>query len=227
MSALASYRGSLRVAADGPEHPRIAEAAAEHIRERLLNLLVGGARVLVEEGFGGEHHAAQAKAALRGLLVDEGLLDRMWLLSCAESFERRDLGFRHGAHRRNAGSDRLAVGDDRARSTLAEATAEFGTAQFEVVAQNEQQRRGRIDVDIPSPPIHPQGKGSHGQEDTPVSGRWGLWALGSRLLALGSGLGLGPLYFEAARRFSMSGSAASTTSPTICRLRAVTYSIVS
>src|SRR5262245_58333118 len=95
MSALASYRGSLRVAADGPEHPRIAEAAAEHIRERLLNLLVGGARVLVEEGCGGEHHAAQAKAALRGLLVDEGLLDRMWLLSCAESFERRDLGFRN------------------------------------------------------------------------------------------------------------------------------------
>jgi hypothetical protein len=35
------------------------------------------ARVSIEEGLGGPNYAIEEEAALRGLLVDEGLLDRV------------------------------------------------------------------------------------------------------------------------------------------------------
>ena len=54
------------------------------------NLLVGGCGLLIEERLCGEDHAAQAEAALRGLLVDERLLKRVRPLRRAEAFERGD-----------------------------------------------------------------------------------------------------------------------------------------
>src|SRR5688572_24529949 len=208
---------------DRLEHAHVAEAAAQDPGERLLNLLVGGARVLVEERFGGEHHTAQTEAALRGLLVDEGLLNRMQFLRCAETLERGDLGARHRADRRDAGPDGLAVRDHRARAALAEAAAELGAAQFEVVAQDEQQRRGWIDVHGPRAPVHLQCQGGHGREDTAgdVVGGDACVALNTRAARRG----IPRPYW--ARRFSMSGRAASTTSPTVWRLRALTNSSVS
>src|SRR5262245_2117838 len=77
-----------RVPLDRTHHPRVHEAAAQHGRERLLNVGVGCLRVLIEERLRREDHAAQAEAALRRPLVDEGLLDRMRLLGRAQPFER-------------------------------------------------------------------------------------------------------------------------------------------
>ena len=71
--------------------------------------VVGRARILVEERLGGQDDAAQAEAALRGLLVDERLLNRMRLLGRAQAFERRDLGTGDRADRRDARPDGLAV----------------------------------------------------------------------------------------------------------------------
>ena len=76
-SAAASCAPPVRVAADRLQHPGVDEAAAQHARQRLLHLGVGGARIAVEQRLGGQDHAAQAEAALRGLLVDERLLQRM------------------------------------------------------------------------------------------------------------------------------------------------------
>jgi hypothetical protein len=50
----------------------VREAPAEHGRHRLVNLFVGRLRILVEKRLGGENHAVEAEAALRGLRVDEG-----------------------------------------------------------------------------------------------------------------------------------------------------------
>ena len=71
---------------------RVREAAAEHAGHRLLDLGVARLRVLIEERLRREDDAVQAEAALRRLLVDERLLNRMRLLDGAEPFERRDLG---------------------------------------------------------------------------------------------------------------------------------------
>ncbi len=108
---------------------------------------VGGARVLVEEGLGGQDDAAQAEAALGGLFVDERLLNRMRLLGCPEALERRDRSRADLADRRDTRADRTSVGEHRARAALALAAAELRPAKGEIVAQDVEQRRRGIDVD--------------------------------------------------------------------------------
>ena len=66
------------------EHAHVGEAAAENAGHGALDLLVAGFGIFVEEGFGGHDDRIQAKAALRGLLVDESLLDRVRLVEGAE-----------------------------------------------------------------------------------------------------------------------------------------------
>ena len=65
---------------------------------------------------------------------------------CRQAFERGDLGALHRRHRPDARPDRLAVDDHRARAALAEPAAEPRTLQAEIVAQDVEQRRRRIDV---------------------------------------------------------------------------------
>ena len=56
----------------------------------MLDFRLAGFRILVEEGFGGQDHAVQAEAALGGLLIDEGLLNRVGFFGGAEAFEGHD-----------------------------------------------------------------------------------------------------------------------------------------
>ena len=78
---------------------------------------------------------------MRSLRVDEGLLQRMWGIDTAEPFERDDLAPFRQPDRQRAGAGRLAVDQYGAGAAFAEAAAEFRTAETEVVAQEEQQRR--------------------------------------------------------------------------------------
>jgi hypothetical protein len=73
-------------------------AAAEVAAERGLDVVVGGVRVAVDEGFGRHHHAGCAVAALDGALGDERLLQRMHRTVRREPFD---------------GRHRVAVGRDR------------------------------------------------------------------------------------------------------------------
>jgi hypothetical protein len=50
------------------------EAPAQDVRQRLLELSLGRMRLLIQQRFGGQEHAAQTKTALRRLLLDEHLL---------------------------------------------------------------------------------------------------------------------------------------------------------
>ena len=68
-------------------------------------------------------------------------------------FERGDLGALDRFHRRDAGSHRLPFDDHRAGSALAEAAAELGTVQFQIVAQDVEQRRRRIEVQRMARPL--------------------------------------------------------------------------
>ena len=77
-------RGALNRA----KHANMCKAAAENTRKRLLNLVIGSFRILVEESFRGHNHGVNAEAALRGLLFDERALKRMRLFERADAFER-------------------------------------------------------------------------------------------------------------------------------------------
>src|SRR4029453_3940555 len=62
---------------DRLHHPRIGSAAAKMAVHVGANLRFGGARLLCEQLGALDQHAVVAVTALRRLLVDEGLLQRM------------------------------------------------------------------------------------------------------------------------------------------------------
>src|SRR5439155_1733599 len=95
---------------------------------------------------GGDGHAADAKGALHGLLIDERFLNRMRLRARSQTFERRDLRARDIRYRRDTGPDCLTLDNDRATAALTESAAEFRTAEFQIVAEDIQQRRRWIRV---------------------------------------------------------------------------------
>src|SRR5260370_5490332 len=71
-------------------HAQVAAAAAEISVEGLLDLVIGGMRIFIEEPFRGHDHAVHAVTALRGLLFDAGRPNRVRMLERAQAFERRD-----------------------------------------------------------------------------------------------------------------------------------------
>ena len=75
-------------------------------RQRLPDLRVAGVRVLIEEGLGGQDDAVQAEAALRRLLVDERLLDRVGLLDVPSPSSVVISAPSTRPDRRDAGADR-------------------------------------------------------------------------------------------------------------------------
>src|SRR5579883_955829 len=111
----------------------MSEAAAQHAGQGALNLGLGGFGVLVEESFGGHNDAVDAKPALRGAFLNEGLLKRVRMGGRPDSLKRDDFLALHGFHGGEAGANGAAVCDDGTGSALAEAAAEFGAVQGEVV----------------------------------------------------------------------------------------------
>src|SRR6266852_8338202 len=77
-------------------------AAAEIVRQLRFDLQFRRLWVVREQGSGLHDHAVDAVAALHGLLVDEGLLDRVRMLVRTEPFERHDLSIGDRGERRYA-----------------------------------------------------------------------------------------------------------------------------
>src|SRR5262245_44207924 len=94
---------------------------------------------------GGHHdHAVDAVAALRGLLVDEGLLQRMQLVEGAEPLDCYNLLFPNILNRRHTGARWLSVKQHGAGATLPKATSKLRTVKSEIVAKHIKQRRVRL-----------------------------------------------------------------------------------
>ena len=64
------------------------EAAAKHAREGPLDVAIGWTGIRVDERLDCQNDATQAETALRGLLVDERLLERVWLVDGPESLAK-------------------------------------------------------------------------------------------------------------------------------------------
>ena len=106
-------------AADRLDDLRVAGAAADVAAERVLDRL-GVVRAAVRDvALGGEHHPGRAEAALRGVVVDERLLDRREALGCAEPLDRRDLAAVRVGDGEEARAARLAVDEHRAGAAAA------------------------------------------------------------------------------------------------------------
>ena len=88
-----------------------------------------GMRVLLQEGGDRHDHPVRAVAALRGLVLDERLLQRVRLLDRAEPLERGDRLVRSRVDRRDARANRLAADVDGAGPALREPAAEARPVQ--------------------------------------------------------------------------------------------------
>jgi hypothetical protein len=104
----------------------VRSAPAKLISERVLDVLAGGISIAIQQRLCRHDYAARAVTALGSLLVDECLLQRVQLLTGAQSFERDDWVFSDVAHGNRACPNELATHDGGACPTLSEPAPNFG-----------------------------------------------------------------------------------------------------
>ena len=118
----------------------VPRAAAQIARNRLLDPLAAGVRILVEQRLRRHQDARRAIAALRAAQVGERGLQRVQRRPAGEAFDRLD-GLALAFDRQHeAGEQRLSVHQHGARAALAQFAAVLGAGQVEVLAQHLEQR---------------------------------------------------------------------------------------
>ena len=100
---------------------------------------------LVDAGDAGHDLPGRAIAALEGVALDEGGLQRMKLIALRQAFDGRDLAPLHERGEREARFHALAVHQHRAGAALAEAAAFLRAGEMQVLAQSVEQRGARIE----------------------------------------------------------------------------------
>src|SRR5437879_3958529 len=134
-------------------------AAAKIALERLFYVVVARLRILFQERRSGHDHAIRAVRALRSLLVDEGLLERVESIGLAEALERGDrlvTYVRNGCH---ACADRRIAQMDGACSTLRQSTSKLRPVELQVISEDVQQRRVGRDINNVLLSVHRQCEG--------------------------------------------------------------------
>jgi hypothetical protein len=139
----------------------VSEAPAQNASQSFADFLVRSFRFIVQNSFGGQNDATQAKSALSGPFVNESLLNWVRFLRCAEPFNRRDFILANSAQWHHTRSNYLAAQNYSAGSTLGHAASELGAAQPDLVAENEKQRRFRFQFYGVQLAIHSEGNPAH------------------------------------------------------------------
>src|SRR2546425_1056963 len=119
----------------------IAGAPAEVAFQLVADLLLGGARIALEELGGRQDHARRAEAALQAMLLPEALLDRMEIAVLGEPFDGRDRRAVRLHREERARLHRLPVHEDGARAALARIAAHVRAGETHGLADvvNEQE----------------------------------------------------------------------------------------
>ena len=112
------------------------------------NFLFGGFGFCVEQSLRAHHHARNAITALRGFLIDEGLLQFVWLAVFHEAFGGGHLAAGDRSNREDAGESRATIHMHHAGAALTETAPEFRAVQAKIVSQNVKQRRRRVVIDF-------------------------------------------------------------------------------
>src|SRR5258708_5924274 len=123
-----SSRHLLSRAPNRAKHASMREATAQNTRHSFLDFLFRRLGIFIQKSFGGHNDAIQQKAALRGLSLNDRFRDGIRLADGAEPFESNDPTPRPESHRRDAGANRLAFHQDRARSALSQPATKFRAA---------------------------------------------------------------------------------------------------
>src|SRR5262249_12627847 len=125
---------------DCAQNAVVAAAATDVVVKRAGDLGAGRRRIAVEQRLRRDEDAAQAIAALAGLLVEQRPLQRMRPLGRAEALDGGDPLAGHAPDRLGAGFCRRAVDQHHAAAALLEPAAEPRADEAELVAQHGEQR---------------------------------------------------------------------------------------
>jgi len=126
---------------------RIRPAAANVAGKRLVDVLVGWIGNLFEQHGCAHNLSRLAIPALRYVYLKPGALQGMAQVG-RESLDSGDFFSRSPRHRSHTRAHRLAINMDRARSALSHTTAVLGPGQFQVFAQDPEQRSRRINIHV-------------------------------------------------------------------------------
>src|SRR5258708_36207177 len=109
-------------------------ASANQPVERLDDLILGGTGVLIDERFAVEHRSADAERALRGLLFDEGSLNRVRIFGRTQALDRSDFMAPNGRHRPSTGANRHPIEEHRAGAALCRPASELRPIELTIFA---------------------------------------------------------------------------------------------
>src|SRR5882757_2358710 len=119
----------------------VAGTAADIAGEVMANFALGRVGVLGEQLPDRHDHAGRAEAALQGVVLMEGRLNRMQSAAAGrEPFDRRDRRTvrHHGENR--TGLDRLSIDIDGAGAALRSVAADMGSCEAEIVSKQMNQK---------------------------------------------------------------------------------------
>src|SRR5260370_10416438 len=131
----------------GGHDARVGPGGADVALHGAPDLGLGGVRSLFQQAHGGDDHAGRAIAALHGVGLDEGFLQRMQAAVLFQAFYSGDLFSGHRDSARNARPHGRSIDEDRARSALALAAAILAAGEFQFVAQDPEEHTVRVDFE--------------------------------------------------------------------------------
>ena len=133
-------------------------------------------RIVLQQVDRRHDHARRAIAALQAVLFPEALLHRMQLPFRREAFDRRHRRA-VGLHREDRARLRApAVDEHGARAALARVTADMGSGEIEMLAQEMHEQRARLDVRLAHLAVDGDGDWDHrGANPSPNSPPRLLW----------------------------------------------------
>src|SRR6185295_19992878 len=116
-------------------------AAADVSVKRLRNLRARGLGVFIEQRLGRNQDTGKAIAALAGLLVEKGLLQRMRVFAAAQTLDGDDRFSRDAPDRFCATFLRCTVDQNHATAALFEPAAKAGAHETKFITQHVEERR--------------------------------------------------------------------------------------
>src|SRR2546428_2945510 len=153
---------------DRGDHLRVARTPAEVARDRVADLLLGGLRVVVEQGRRRHQHAGNAEPALRHAVADERVLDGRERSRPRQPLDRRDRAPARLHRQHEAARHEPAVEVDGARAAVAGPAALLGAGETEVLAERVEQRHVRLHERLHRLAVHGTAQELFGHHGPPI-----------------------------------------------------------
>ena len=113
----------------------VAGATAKVAHHPILDLVLGGFGIFVQQSFSSNHLPGSADAALKTAVLDKALLHRMKLTVLGKTFDRRDLVPIGHNRERDTSTDHFIIHQHRACAADSNAASLLGAGQTQVVTQ--------------------------------------------------------------------------------------------